>query len=165
MAKAISGANVTTATSTDEGVVELATDAETVTGTDTGRAVTPAGVAAAIAGISGGGGIAPTIFDAKGDLIVATAADTAARLAVSGSDGYILTVNSGESTGLQWAAPPAGASSATSTSEGVVELATEAEVITGTDTARAVTPAGVSAAIAEFVPSSSSFVQSTIFDA
>lgn len=50
---------VSAATDTAAGVVELATDAETVTGTDTTRAVTPAGVAAAIAASGGGGGAAP----------------------------------------------------------------------------------------------------------
>lgn len=40
--------DVDTATADVEGVVELATDTEAVTGTDTGRAVTPAGVTAAI---------------------------------------------------------------------------------------------------------------------
>lgn len=44
--------------------------------------------------------------DAKGDLIVGTANDTAARLAV-GTDGHLLTAASGEATGLQWAAPAA----------------------------------------------------------
>jgi hypothetical protein len=39
-----------TATVTYQGVVELATDAEAAAGTDTGRAVTPSGVAAAITG-------------------------------------------------------------------------------------------------------------------
>jgi hypothetical protein len=42
---------VAAATDTTAGVVELATAAETTTGTDTARAVTPAGVAAAIAAI------------------------------------------------------------------------------------------------------------------
>ncbi len=46
---------VSAATDTAAGVVELATDAETVTGTDTTRATTPAGVAAAIAAGGGGG--------------------------------------------------------------------------------------------------------------
>jgi hypothetical protein len=50
------------------------------------------------------GGIPDTIFDAKGDLIAATAADTAARLAV-GANGTVLTADSGETTGLKWAAP------------------------------------------------------------
>jgi hypothetical protein len=48
-----------------------------------------------------------TILDAKGDLITATAADTPARLASSGVNGNILTVDTSTSTGLKWAAPTA----------------------------------------------------------
>jgi len=47
--------------------------------------------------------IPDTIIDAKGDLIVGTADDTAGRLAV-GSNGYVLTANSGTATGLEWQA-------------------------------------------------------------
>lgn len=47
-----------------------------------------------------------SIADAKGDLIVATAADTVAKLGV-GSDTQILTVDSTTATGLKWAAPAA----------------------------------------------------------
>jgi hypothetical protein len=53
------------------------------------------------------GGIQPTIFDAKADLLTATAADTPARLAV-GANGTVLTADSVETTGLKWAAPAGG---------------------------------------------------------
>ena len=54
--------------------------------------------------VSDATGIPATIFDAKGDIIAATAADTAARLAV-GANGTVLTADSGETTGLKWATP------------------------------------------------------------
>ena len=53
--------------------------------------------------------IPDTIIDAKGDLIVGTADDTAGRLAV-GSDGYVLSADSGEATGLKWIASAGGPS-------------------------------------------------------
>ena len=53
------------------------------------------------------GGIQPTIVDAKGDLIAATAADTPARLAVGAND-TVLTADSAEATGLKWATPSSG---------------------------------------------------------
>lgn len=46
-------------------------------------------------------GIPATILDAKGDLIAATAADTASRLAV-GTNGQVLTADSTAATGLAW---------------------------------------------------------------
>jgi hypothetical protein len=51
--------------------------------------------------------IAPTIVDAKGDLIAATAADTPARLAVGAND-TVLTADSSTPTGLKWATASGG---------------------------------------------------------
>jgi hypothetical protein len=53
------------------------------------------------------GGIQPTIVDAKGDIIAATAADTPARLAVGAND-TVLTADSSTATGLKWATPAGG---------------------------------------------------------
>jgi len=49
-----------------------------------------------------------TAIDAKGDLVVGTGADTFSRLAVASTAGYLLSVDSAESTGLKWAAPAGG---------------------------------------------------------
>jgi len=55
-------------------------------------------------------GIPATIFDAKGDIIAATAADTASRLAV-GANNTVLTADSTTATGLKWATPASAAPS------------------------------------------------------
>ena len=47
------------------------------------------------------------IIDAKGDLIVGTAADTPARLAVGATNGHVLTVDSAEASGMKWASAAA----------------------------------------------------------
>lgn len=57
--------------------------------------------------ITSGSAINPTIVDAKGDIIAATAADTVARLAVGAND-TVLTADSTTATGLKWATPAAG---------------------------------------------------------
>ena len=85
-----------------QGKVELATGAETNTGTDATRAVTPDG-----------------LNDWTGS----------ARIQTVG------TLNSGNATGI--------VDPASVTVSGIVELATIAETNTGTDAARAVTPAGI----------------------
>lgn len=65
--------------------------------------------------ISSGTGPIPTVtntvatgFDAKGDLIVGTGADTFSKLTVASTAGYLLSVDSAETTGLKWAAPVSG---------------------------------------------------------
>jgi hypothetical protein len=66
-------------------------------------------------GISGGGtsgavtvtNSMATAIDAKGDLIAGTGADAFSRLAV-GTNGYLLTADSAEATGMKWAAAPGG---------------------------------------------------------
>ncbi len=54
-----------------------------------------------------GGGIPDTLLDAKGDLIVASDNDTAARLP-RGTDGQILESRASEATGLKWIDVPGG---------------------------------------------------------
>jgi len=49
-----------------------------------------------------------TAIDAKGDLVVGTGADTFARLAVGGTNGHTLQVDSSTATGLKWAAAAGG---------------------------------------------------------
>lgn len=50
-----------------------------------------------------------SIIDAKGDLIVGTADNTPARLPI-GSNGYVLTADSAETSGVKWAAAASGGS-------------------------------------------------------
>jgi len=60
-------------------------------------------------GAGGGGGsvATDTIWDAKGDLAVGTGANTAAKL-VATTNGYVLTLDSAEATGMKWVAPGTG---------------------------------------------------------
>lgn len=51
--------------------------------------------------------ISANIVDAKGDLIVGTAADTVSKLSV-GANGTTLVADSAEATGLKWATPSSG---------------------------------------------------------
>ena len=52
--------------------------------------------------------ILKTIVDAKGDLIVGTEDDTVSRLAVSATDGHVLSADSTSATGLAWVAQTGG---------------------------------------------------------
>lgn len=102
-----------TATDTRTGIVELATDAETQTGTDTARAITPANLTARTATETRTG-----IVELATDAETQTGTDTARAITPAN-----LT-----------------ARTATETRTGIAELATQAETNTGTDDARIVTP-------------------------
>jgi hypothetical protein len=77
---------VAAATTSAQGAVELATTAETQTGTDAVRAVTPAGLAAT--------SIAKSIGVATGDLVTFSGASTPTRLGI-GIEGQVLGVVGG----------------------------------------------------------------------
>lgn len=89
-------------TTAQKGAVQLE---DSTSSTSTTKAATPNSVKSAYD--LANGAIAKSVVDAKGDLIVATADNTVARLAV-GTNDYVLTAASGETTGLKWAAVNAG---------------------------------------------------------
>jgi hypothetical protein len=86
--------------------------------------------------------IAPTLFDAKGDILAATAADTAGKLTV-GTNGQYLQADSSTATGLTWStvtgysAPTLGSTSIASgaTVTTIAGLTLTAPTLTGTVTA------------------------------
>jgi hypothetical protein len=110
---------IANATTTLTGAVELATSAETITGTDTVRGVTPAGAAAAYQPL-----------DADLTSIAALATTSYGRALLTLADQAAFTATN---------------AAASATLSGIVELATDAETETGTDTVRATTPANLSA--------------------
>jgi hypothetical protein len=76
-------------------------------------------------------GIPATIFDAKGDIIAATAADTASRLAV-GTNGHVLTADSTAATGLKWASAASGFTLINTTTFSAVSSQSVNDVFTST---------------------------------
>jgi len=72
--------------------------------------------------------VSKTIIDAKGDLIVGSAADTVVRLAV-GSPGYILSTNVGTATGLEWIAPVQLSDSISTTSSTIAATSTAVKAV------------------------------------
>jgi hypothetical protein len=70
-------------------------------------ASTAAGARTALDVPSNAEAILDALVDAKGDLIVGTAADTPARLAV-GTNDHVLTADSAQAAGVKWAAAPGG---------------------------------------------------------
>lgn len=142
-ATAVPGA-VPSATDTVQGKVELATVTETTTGTDTTRAVTPAGLKAVSDTKSDSGhGHALTDANITGVLPFSKlpTGTTSSSVAVgdhthtsAGITDFATAVDARVNTLVP---------SATVTAPGKVELATDAETAAGTDLSRAVTPAGL----------------------
>jgi hypothetical protein len=89
--------------------------------------------------ISSNAGIQSTIVDAKGDLIVATGADTVVRKAV-GTNNQVLTADSAETTGIKWTAATDLVSAASTSVAGKVQLE---DSVSSTSTTKAATPNSV----------------------
>lgn len=116
--------NLADASDTVKGIVELATDAETITGTDTSRAVTPHSAKATLSNAFDNWGATTT---SKGTVELATDAET-----ITGTDSdRVVTPSSLASL------------TATDSRKGLIELATLPEVLAKTDISRGVTPAGL----------------------
>lgn len=135
-------AAVPAATTTVQGKVELATSTEATTGTDTTRAVTPAGLKAV------GDTKAPLSHTHTASQVTdfSTAVPAAVPSATETVQGKVeLATNAETQTGSDAtrAVTPASLSSrtATETRTGIVELATVAEAQAGTDAVRVLTPA------------------------
>lgn len=96
-------ASATSAAASAASASASATAAQTAeTNAETAEAAAEAAQAAAEAAVANM--VDKTLLDAKGDIIAATAADTPARVAV-GTDGLVLTADSGAAAGVSWAAP------------------------------------------------------------
>lgn len=155
---------VRTSSESQTGIVELATAAETTTGTDTTRAVHPAGLKVELdkkANLASptftGTPSGPTATAGTNTTQFATTAFvTTAVAAVSGgsvSDATTTTKGIVQLAGdLGGTATAPTVVAASTTVAGKVELATNAETTTGTDTVRAVTPSGVKAVADTLAP-------------
>ena len=115
------------ASASAQGQIEIATSAETITGTDTARAITPAGLHATLKGLT------DTTITAA-DAIIFSDATASGAMKEDTVQGVLDLV-------------PA----ATASAAGLIELATDAETLTGTATNRAVTPANLVAKINQLV--------------
>jgi hypothetical protein len=63
--------------------------------------------------------IQPTVFAAKGDILSASASDTPVILTASSTNGYILSIDSAETTGLKWIANDVGDLTAVTAGTGI----------------------------------------------
>ena len=133
-ASATSAANsasaaATSATSATASATAAATSAASAATSATSAAASAASAAAVLAGA-----IQATIFDAKGDILVASAADTPARLAPASTNGYVLSVNSATATGLEWIPNDVGDITAVTAGTGLTGGGTAGAVTVSLDT-------------------------------
>ena len=112
--------DISAATTTADGVLEIATDAETNTGSATDKWITPANLAQATS-------LLQATATQKGAIEIADDTETNTG---SATDRCITPANLAQATSLL---------QATATQKGATELAIQAEVDTGTDTARVIT--------------------------
>ena len=127
-------ATAETATAGNPGVVELATAAETQTGTDNSRAVTPNALSQ---------WVGTENITAVGT--IETGTWTGTSIAVGHTDAKVTSIVAGDGIDVSGATGDVTvtAENASDTNPGVVELATTAETLTGTSTTLAVTPDGL----------------------
>jgi hypothetical protein len=92
-----------------------------------------------IDGLGNNAGIQASIVDAKGDLIVGSAADTVLRKAV-GTNNQVLAADSAETTGVKWTAATDLISAASTSVAGKVQLE---DSVSSTSTSKAATPNSV----------------------
>lgn len=95
--------------------------------------------------------IAETLLNAKGDLVVASSNDNAARLAV-GTNGQVLTADSAQTLGVKWSTPSVGVGASatvftaeTTSSASFTDLATPGPAVTVT-----IGPAGIAVVFLDF---------------
>ena len=137
------------ATETVAGNVELATDVETLAGTATTVVITPANLKAMLGALTDN----CVLVGSAAAAITALTAATNGQLLVgsTGADPVFATVTDGEgiTTTLGAGTFQIDCEDGTATNKGVLELATDEEVQTGTDTARAITAANLRACVAQ----------------
>jgi hypothetical protein len=150
------------ASETVQGIVELATAAETATGTDGTRAVHPAGVKFVLDQRLQNY-VPFSHYVSTGSILVGMADADGVTLIPVGANGQVLTADSAVAQGgVKWAAPAAGPVQATETAAGIAEIATTAEVTTGTDDLRFVTPLKLQQRIAAIPPGSVADASETV---
>lgn len=166
--------SIDAASTTASGAVQLD---DTVTSTSTTEAATANAAktaydAAVAAQATADAAIPESVVVAKGDILVGTATSVADVLSL-GTDGYILTANSSTPTGLEWSAaapdgvigvtgtspvtvdntdpanPVVGIDTTSTTQLGAVQLATDAETQSGTNSTAAVTPSALQSKLSD----------------